>query len=229
LGECRFGAVPTTKGRIATVSASRARKIASIVLLSLLCSYAFSLSSGCGNDAQGDGGGDSGFSGETVRRLDGAIAEQMREEDLPGVVVGVWVPGEGRYVVARGKANLKTGEKRDLDDPFRIGSITKTFVATAVLQLIEEGELSRSDKLSEWYPDFLNAEKITVEDLLRMRSGIVDPPFEDIIGDFTSPRETIEASADLGGAFLPPGRRTEYSNVNYVILGEIVRRSRRAS
>jgi CubicO group peptidase (beta-lactamase class C family) len=132
LGECKFEVVGT-KGRIATVSSSRARKIASIVLLSLLCSFAFSFSSGCGNGEQGDGRGVSGFSDETVRRLDGAIAKQMREDDLPGVVVGVWVPGEGRYVVARGKANLKTGEERDIDDPFRIGSITKTFVATAIL------------------------------------------------------------------------------------------------
>src|SRR5688572_27824485 len=119
---------------MATVPSSRAWKFASIVLLSLLCSYALSFSSGCGNDAQSSGRGDSGFSDETVRRLDGAIAKQMREDDVPGVVVGVWVPGEGRYVVAKGKANLRTGEKRDLEDQFRIGSITKTFVATAVLQ-----------------------------------------------------------------------------------------------
>ena len=105
--------------------AFRTRKIASIVLLTLLCSFAFSFPSGCGNGEQGDGRGVSDFSGETVRRLDGAIAEQRREEDLPGVAIGVWVPGEGRYVVARGKANLKSGEKRDLHDPFRIGSITR--------------------------------------------------------------------------------------------------------
>ena len=63
----------------------------------------------------------------------------------------------------------------DEDDPFRIGSITKTFTATAILQLVEEGKLSRSDSLSEWYPSFPNAEKITVEHLLRMQSGIADP------------------------------------------------------
>jgi D-alanyl-D-alanine carboxypeptidase len=194
-----------------------------MVLLSFLCSYALSFSPGCGNDEQGaDGRGGSGFSGETVRRLDGAITKQMREEDLPSVVVGVWVPGEGRYVVAKGKANLKTGEKRDLADQFRIGSITKTFVATAVLQLVEEGKLSKSDKLSKWYPDFPNADKITVEDLLRMQSGIVDPPFEDLVRRYNSPRAAIEASARSGDTFLPPGQRTQYSDVNYIILGEIV-------
>jgi D-alanyl-D-alanine carboxypeptidase len=197
-----------------------------IVLLVLLSFSALFAASGCGKDDQGDGRGDgqgdSGFSDDTVRRLDKAIAKQMRDEDLPGVVVGVWVPGEGEYVVARGKANIETGEKRALDDPFRIGSITKTFTATAVLQLVDEGNLLKSDKLSKWYPNFPNAEKITIDHLLSMRSGIVDPPWEDIIGSLTSPQEAIKASADLGGAFLPPGQRTEYRNINYVILGEII-------
>jgi D-alanyl-D-alanine carboxypeptidase len=197
-----------------------------VVLLVLLPFSALLTFSGCGKDDQGDGRGDgqgdSGFSNDKVRRLDRAIAKQMRDKNLPGVVVGVWVPGEGEYVVARGKANLKTGEKRALDDPFRIGSITKTFTATAVLQLVDEGKLSKSDKLSKWYPDFPNAEKITIDHLLSMRSGIVDPPWDDLIGGLTSPQEAIEASAGLGGAFLPPGQRTEYTNINYVILGEII-------
>ena len=154
--------------------------------------------------------------------MDGAITKQMREEDLPGVVVGVWVPGEGRYVVAKGKANLKTGEKRDLADQFRIGSITKTFVATAVLQLVEEGKLSKSDKLSRWYPDFPNAEKITVEDLLRMQSGIVGPEGEP--KQYRSTEEVIEASAKQGILFGTPGQRTEYSDINYILLGEIIRK-----
>lgn len=134
-------------------------------LLALLCSV------GCGDDGQVV----SGFDEETVDRLDAAIAQEMLDNDIPGVAVGVWVPGEGEYVVARGKANIETDEERSVDDPFRIGSITKTFTATAILQLVEEGKLSRSDSLSEWYPSFPNAEKITVEHLLRRQSGIADP------------------------------------------------------
>jgi D-alanyl-D-alanine carboxypeptidase len=196
------------------------KKPSLIVLLGLLTFLAFLPSLGCGNDRQGD----SGFSDDTVQRLDRAIAKQMQENNLPGVVVGVWVPGEGRYVVARGKANLETGEERDLEDPFRIGSITKTFTATAILQLIEEGKLSKSDKLSKWYPDFPNAEKITIEHLLRMQSGIREPNPWDNIDFLTSPEEVIEASALLGGQFSVPGQRTEYNNINYVLLGEIIRK-----
>jgi D-alanyl-D-alanine carboxypeptidase len=192
-----------------------------LVLLLLACL------SGCGNGEQEA----PRFSDDVVERLDEAVADQMEYNDLPGVVVGVWVPGEGEYVVARGKANLETGEKREVGDPFRTGSITKTFVATAVLQLVEEGELSKSDKLAEWYPDFPNAEKITVDDLLRMRSGIVEGSDMDAFWEAyekdrlagVSADDVIEraaqSSAQLG---YPPDQRTEYTNVNYILLGKIV-------
>jgi len=160
------------------------------------------------------------------------LRHQMEYNDLPGVAVGVWVPGEGEYVVARGKANLQTGEKHGVGDPFRVGSITKTFVATAVLRLVEEGELSKSDKLAEWYPDFPNAEKITVDDLLRMRSGIAEGSDIDSIWAEAYEKDRLagvsadevieraaESSARLG---YPPDQRTEYTNVNYVLLGKIV-------
>src|SRR5918998_1965221 len=141
-------------GRVAVVSRRPTKRIHSCALI-LLWLLALLCSVGCGDDGQVV----SGFDEETVDRLDAAIAQEMLDNNLPGVAVGVWVPGEGEYVVARGKANLKTGEQRDLDDPFRIASITKTFTATAILQLVEEGKLSKTDKLSKWYPNFPNAEK----------------------------------------------------------------------
>ncbi|HEX2109833.1 MAG TPA: serine hydrolase domain-containing protein, partial [Rubrobacteraceae bacterium] len=200
-------------GRVTVVSkrsAMRTHFYSLVLLLSaLLCSV------GCGNDGQVV----SGFDDETVDRLDAAVTAAMQENDIPGVAVGVWVPGEGEYVVARGKANIATDEERNLDDPFRIGSITKTFTATAILRLVEEGELSKSDRLSKLYPRFPNAEKITIEHLLRMQSGIPDPGGN--LEQYGSPEEVIEASARLGGAFMPPGQRTEYAR-DYVTLGEIV-------
>ena len=181
MGKRKVGRATTE--HVAVVWGPRGKKPSLIVLLGLLSSLALLSALGCANDGQQD----SGFSEDTVQRLDRAIAKQMQEDDLPGVVVGVWVPGEGEYVVARGKANLKTGEQRDLEDPFRIGSITKTFTATAILQLVEEGKLSKTDKLAKWYPDFPNADKITIEHLIRMQSGIVEPYPGDVIGLYTSP------------------------------------------
>jgi D-alanyl-D-alanine carboxypeptidase len=216
MGKRKVGRECTEHGTVMSVPpAKKPFFIVGLVLLSLstlLSSFA------CSNGEQRA----SGFSDDTIRRLDNAIAKRMEENDLPSVAVGVWVPGEGEYVVARGKANLKTGEQRDLDDQFRIASVTKTFIATAILQLVEEGKLSKSDKLSKWYPDFPNSEKITVEHLLRMQSGIVDPDYEDTIHRYTSPEEVIEASAERGYVFETPGQRSQYTDVNYVLLGEII-------
>ncbi len=92
------------------------------------------------------------FSKENLRKVDEFAAQQMEQENLPSVVVGVWAPGEGQYLTAQGKSNLDTGEQRGLGQPFRIASITKTFTATVVLQLVDEGKLKTSDKLSKWYP-----------------------------------------------------------------------------
>jgi CubicO group peptidase (beta-lactamase class C family) len=107
----------------AVMSTPPARKFFVIVGLVLLAFSTLLSSFACSNGEEGA----SGFSDDKVERLDKAIAEEVQVNNLPGVAVGVWVPGEGEYVVARGKANLKTGEQRDLDDPFRIASITKTF------------------------------------------------------------------------------------------------------
>jgi D-alanyl-D-alanine carboxypeptidase len=217
VGKRKISRVGTEK-HVAVVSGPRVKKPSLIVLLGLLSFLALFSPLGCGNDGQRV----SGFSDDTVERLDRAIAEEVQENNQLGVVVGVWVPGEGQYVVARGKANLKTGEARDLDDPFRIASITKTFTATAILQLVEEGKLSKTDKLSKWYPDFPNAHKITIEHLLRMQSGIYDPNYADIIGRYTSPEVVIEASARRDIVFGTPGQRNQYTNINYILLGEII-------
>ncbi len=216
MGNHKIKRTSTEQGSVMSVpSTKKPFVIVGLVLLTfstLLSSFA------CSNGEEGA----SGFSDDKVERLDRAIAEEVQENNLLGVVVGVWVPGEGQYVLAMGKANLKTGEQRDLDDPFRIGSITKTFTATAILQLVEKGKLSKFDKLSKWYPNFPNAQKITIERLLRMQSGIYDPDYEDVIRRYTSTEEVIEASARRGYVFGTPGERTTYSNVDYVLLGEII-------
>jgi hypothetical protein len=87
-----------------------AKETALLVVVVLLLSVASF--SGCGNDRAPPQ-----FSKDIVERLDSAIASEMKYNDVPGVVVGVWEPGEGQYVVARGKANLETGERRDLNVP----------------------------------------------------------------------------------------------------------------
>jgi D-alanyl-D-alanine carboxypeptidase len=194
------------------------------------------LLSGCagdsgGGDNQADNSSATHLSDDNIQKVNELIAQEMQDKNLPGVVVGVWVPGEGEYVTAQGTANLDTGREREPDDPFRIASITKTFTATAILQLVDQGKLSKSDKLSTWYPDFPNADEITVDDLLRMRSGIVDPFDKDFVQYFYDNPEanitaeaSIEAAAAKADEFKPPDQKTQYANINYILLQEIVRK-----
>jgi D-alanyl-D-alanine carboxypeptidase len=178
---------------------------------------------------EGATSGDARFSTDNLKELDSTIAQVRKDKNLPGVLVGVSVPGEGEYVSAQGSANLDTGTEPQASDQFRIGSVTKTFVATAILQLVDQGKLSKSDTLSEWYPDFPNADEITIDDLLRMRSGIptywdeetlkqyYDNPFQNVTNE-----DIIEATAAKADQFEPPDQETKYSDTNYNILGAIL-------
>jgi D-alanyl-D-alanine carboxypeptidase len=173
--------------------------------------------------------GEDHFSAANLQELDTTIAGVMQDNNLPGVLVGVSAPGQGEYVSAQGSANLDTGAKPQTSDQFRIGSVTKTFVATAILQLVDQGRLSKSDMLSTWYPDFPNADEITIDDLLRMRSGIADywdeetikqyydNPLEDVTNE-----DIIEAAAAKADQFEPPDQETKYTDTNYNILGAIL-------
>jgi D-alanyl-D-alanine carboxypeptidase len=166
---------------------------------------------------------------DNMQKVDDLIAQAIQDNNLPGVVVGVYTPDEGEYVTAQGAANLDTGRARVPEDPFRIASITKTFTATAILQLVDQGLLSKSDPLSTWYPDFPNADEITVDNILRMRSGLVDPLDKDFLPEYYddpeleyTPEDAIADAAARADEFEPPNQKTKYNNFNYILLGEIV-------
>jgi CubicO group peptidase (beta-lactamase class C family) len=73
--------------------------------------------------------------------------KRMTDNRLPGVSVGVWQPGRGKWVRAFGIGNRKTGRPARITDHVRTASITKTFTATAILQLVDLGRLSLDDHL----------------------------------------------------------------------------------
>ena len=95
---------------------------------------------------------------------------------IPGAVVGVWVPGKGEFVKGFGYSNLSPPTAMALDDRFRIGSNTKTFVATVLLQLIDEKKLKLDDTIAHFNLGVRvpNANKVTLRELAEMRSGIID-------------------------------------------------------
>ena len=95
------------------------------------------------------------------RALALAVRNDMTDNRLPGVAVGVWYPGRGSWVRAFNIGNRKTGRPARIKDHVRIASITKTFTATAILQLVDKRRISLDDHLSEFVPGVANRDQIT--------------------------------------------------------------------
>jgi len=170
-----------------------------------------------------------GFDGETIEQLEQAVREAMESGGIPGVIAGAWVPGRGEWVTASGVADRDTGEEIETADLMRIGSITKSFAGTLVLELVDEGLIDLDDVLADYFPWVENAQDITVRMLLNHTSGIVDdyenPAFMDIASTDPlyrwDPEELVRASlGTYPDAAL--GETCIYSNTNYVLLGMIV-------
>jgi len=115
--------------------------------------------------------------------------------------------------------------KNDKQLKYKIGSITKTFTATLVFQLIEEGKLSLDTTLDSYYPKVANADRITIQQMLNHHSGIHsytdDPNF---ISYHMSPQDKTFLVNKIQGfdADFEPGEKGAYSNSNYLLLGYIL-------
>ena len=107
---------------------------------------------------------------------------------------------------------------------YKIGSVTKTFTAVMIMQLVEEKRLKLEDKLSKFYPQIPNADKITINDLLRHRSGILDYVNADSTVNVMAKVSKKEMIARIAGypSVFEPNSKAEYSNSNYYLLGCII-------
>ena len=157
------------------------------------------------------------------------IEEQMTNLRIPGALVYVDVPGEGTWSQAFGTGNLEGNTPITPNDHFRIGSNTKTFTGTVILQLMDEGKLRLDDPVSEYQPEVPNGENITIRQLLNMTSGLFnyaeDEDFNQTLDTEPQkawePRELIEIGFSHPPDF-SPGEGFHYSNTNTVLLGMII-------
>ena len=125
-----------------------------------------------------------------------------------------------------GFADVETNKKLDANTKLKIGSITKTFTATMIMQLVDEKKLTIETKLSKFYPKVINANKITIYDLLHHRTGIPDYLNADttIVANLfrlNTRKEMIEKITSYSSIFEPKSK-FEYSNSNYYLLGAII-------
>lgn len=158
--------------------------------------------------------------------LDRTLAEWRERWGVPGVTVGVLVPGVAEWHGAAG-ADAVNGLASRADDHFDIGSITKTFTGTIVLQLVTEGRIDLDAPLPRLtaVPSFPYDRKITVRQLLSHRTGIVNyrdtPTFNAAPNAIDTPLEALEASLREPLQFTP-GTKVAYSSSNYLVLGFLV-------
>ncbi|MDQ0779904.1 D-alanyl-D-alanine carboxypeptidase [Streptomyces aurantiacus] len=156
-----------------------------------------------------------------------------------GVVAQSTDPRGSRYATA-GKADRQTGDAVRRDDRFRMGSTTKPFVATVVLQLVREGQLSLDDTVEHWLPGVVSGNgndggKITVRQLLQHTSGLFDylndfPEIASVEG-YQADRYVVRTPEELVAIAMrhKPGFRSGtkwgYSNTNYVLAGMIIEKA----
>ncbi|MBT3219803.1 MAG: beta-lactamase family protein [Proteobacteria bacterium] len=168
-----------------------------------------------------------GFDSRLAFNLDKAFDEAFDETNMPGATLAVYVPDEGTWAAARGYANYDEGIAAETDSRFGVGSITKTFVSSVILQLETEGELSIDDKVTAWLPEETQWNMVTLRDLLGHTSGIDDFIDElDLVVDLSrywTGDELVALVANKPLLF-KPGTDYEYSNTNYVLLGVIIER-----
>jgi D-alanyl-D-alanine carboxypeptidase len=159
-----------------------------------------------------------------------AALDDLVKAGAPGAVVLIR-KGGSTTILAAGVADSRTHRSMQADDRFRVGSITKSFVATVVLQLVGEQKLSLSDTVARFLPRLLpNGDVITVKELLQHTSGLYDYSMDPSVsapylkGNLRyrwAPKRLVKIAVKHGQLF-PPGARWYYSSTNYVVLGLII-------
>ena len=139
--------------------------------------------------------------------------------------ISIFKDGKEAYQNAFGFADVANKLRATKDTKYRIGSISKTFTATIIMQQVEEKKLSLSAKLADYFPEIPNAQEITIEQLLRHRSGLYNfTNMPTYVGWMEQPvtREQLLTTFVKNGTVFKPGEKAEYSNTNYVLLAYIV-------
>ncbi|GAA2386137.1 serine hydrolase domain-containing protein [Streptomyces glaucosporus] len=170
-----------------------------------------------------------------------------RTQQALDAVVAAGAPGalaqvrdrRGTWTGSSGVADVETERPRLRPDRFRIGSITKTFVATVLLQLQEERRLDLDDPVERWLPGVVrgnghDGRKVTVRQLLNHTSGIYDVTsdrgFQEKVFesgffehryDTWTPEQLVAIAMEHEPSFAP-GTDWSYSNTNYVLAGMVI-------
>ncbi|MEM8917642.1 MAG: serine hydrolase domain-containing protein [Pseudomonadota bacterium] len=171
------------------------------------------------------------LSKERIAEIDAFVEQRMEELAIPGVAIALITDGEIVHARGFGVTHAEGGPVTE-NTAFMIGSISKPFTATAILQLVEQGVLGLDDPVVEHVPWFRTrlksaSDKITIRHLLSHRSGFsMFDGNRNQDGISNAPDALEQAVRDMAGLRLVsvPGAQYQYSNANYQILGLLFER-----
>ena len=159
------------------------------------------------------------------------VDKTAKELMVPGALVLLRTP-QGDFTVSYGTTELGTDSPPTAGTHFRIASNTKTITAALIVLLAEEGKLKLDDQVSKYVANVPNGDKITITDLLDMRSGLYNytnaPELSESMDK--DPAKARTPAEPLAIAFkrppnFQPGAEYEYNNTNYVLLGLIIEKA----
>jgi D-alanyl-D-alanine carboxypeptidase len=163
-----------------------------------------------------------------MKNINSFLKSQVDNHQTPSIQYAFFDTDSIVYELRYGLKNIKSKVPVDSSTTYHLYSITKTFTALAVLQLVQSGRIELGNPVSRYLPEFPYGQKITVEQLLSHTSGIPNPlPLKWIHlpeehSNFNRDRffaDVFKANPKLD---FEPGAKFKYSNLGYVILGQIV-------
>src|SRR5215831_11079604 len=153
------------------------------------------------------------------------LSDLASEARVPGATLGIWFNGQ-EVLAAHGVLNSATGVPVTTDSLFQVGSITKIWTATMIMQLIDEGSLSLDTTVSQVLPGARlgsagAADQVTVRQLLTHTSGIDGDIFTDTGRGDDCVERYVDLLAETPSVFTP-GAAYSYCNSGFVVLGRII-------
>ena len=172
------------------------------------------------------------ISSANAQGLDKAKLDQFfdRLSEKNKAMGSITIAKDGNVVYARsiGYGQINGTDKKSLtaSSRYRIGSITKMFTASMIMQLVEENRLKLNDTLDKFFPQIANANKITITQILAHRSGIhdslIDPSLRTFSKTTAITKDELLAIIVRGKPDFEPGAKHSYSNSGYALLGLIL-------
>ena len=165
-----------------------------------------------------------------MKNIKSFLADQVSNHQTPSIQYYFFDTDSIIFGLSEGFKNIKSKEPVDSSTTYHLYSITKTFTALAVLQLAEAGKVELTKSVHDYLDDFPYTEKITIEQLLSHTAGIPNPlPLKWIHlatehSRFERNQFFEEVFKDNPKLEFEPGTKFKYSNLGYVILGQLVER-----